>query len=329
MALTNSQYDEVMRHYDEIREAHRHEQKDHLEEVYRKIPEVKSMDDEVSTLSLMAARARVRDPEYSLSSYHQSIRELSTRRASLLAAAGYPSDYTELHFDCPICHDRGIVDGKTCVCFDHYAAELFYGRASLLEILTTENFEHFSFEWYSDKLFDESTGETPRAAATVAYRAARSVSAGIGKKDNNLYLYGTTGVGKTFLAHCIAKDLLDKGYSVMYFTAPELFDSLADSAFGRDRTEDRRKRIESADLVIIDDLGTEMVNSFTLSELFRLIDGRILRNRSTVISSNLGPQNLKNTYSERIFSRILSHYRTVRLIGEDIRLLKVLGRGTE
>lgn len=328
MALTNTQYDAVMRHYDEIREAHRHEQREHLAEIYQKIPEIKALDDEVSTLSLEAAKARVRNPESSLTSYRQKISDLSGRRVSLLQNAGYPADYTELQYDCPICRDRGVVGGKNCVCFDRFAAEFFYGRAALADILMTENFEHFSFDWYSDKLFDGTARETPREAARIAYLAAQSVCSRIGQKDNNLYLYGTTGVGKTFLAHCIAKAVLDEGYSVLFFSAPELFDSLADSAFGRDRTEDNRKRIQDADLVIIDDLGTEMVNSFTLSEFFRLIDGRITRNRSTVISSNLGPQDLKETYSERIFSRVMSHYEAVKLSGKDIRLTKALEGGS-
>ena len=143
---------------------------------------------------------------------------------------------------------------------------------------------------------------------------------------HNLLLYGDTGVGKTFLSHCIAKELIDASYSVIYFSAVQLFEHFAENTFGGKREErsDGLAPIYECDLLIIDDLGTELTNTFTASQLFACINERILRRKATIISTNLALDDIKSIYSERIFSRLSSSYTMLRLTGDDIRIQKKL-----
>ena len=170
---------------------------------------------------------------------------------------------------------------------------------------------------------DASTGKTPLDCAKNGWEAAHRLLDSLDEPDQNLYIYGNTGTGKTFLSHCIARDALDLGHSVLYFSAGEFFDVLAGTVFGH--SGDRHAGsdlIRTVDLLIIDDLGTEVTNSFTSSELFRVINSRITDSRSTVISTNLSMRMLRDTYTERVTSRIASGYRTVMLYGDDIRKKK-------
>ena len=140
-----------------------------------------------------------------------------------------------------------------------------------------------------------------------------------------LFFYGDTGVGKTFLSHCIAKELIDRSYFVLYFSAFDFFNFLAKNTFQRDHTaSDMTEYISSCDLLIIDDLGTELTNSFVSSQLFFCINDRITNRKSTIISTNLTMEDFLATYSERIFSRISSNYTMLKLIGNDIRIQKKL-----
>ena len=142
-------------------------------------------------------------------------------------------------------------------------------------------------------------------------------------KPKNLFLYGNTGVGKTFLSNCVAKDLLDSGHSVIYFTAFQLFDILSKGVFEKDSDAiAAHQNIFDCDLLIIDDLGTELSNSFTTSQLFLCVNERILRHRSTIISTNLNLAQVADIYSERTLSRISDSYTIIKLFGDDIRIKK-------
>ncbi len=155
------------------------------------------------------------------------------------------------------------------------------------EILEKENFDHFSFDFYSDTITNDSTGLTERETARRAYKMAKEFVADFDNSFQNLFFYGDTGVGKTFLSHCIAHDLLDSAHCVLYFSSFELFDFLAGSAFSRGSDAPDDEPIFDCDLLIIDDLGTELTNSFVSSQLFLCINERIMRKKSTIISTNL------------------------------------------
>lgn len=323
MPLQNFQYDTIMREYNKIQSRNRHILEQHKAEAYEKIPRLREIDDEVATLSARKARALLNREESSTEDLKAAIALLSQERKALLLCNSYPEDYLELPYNCPLCQDTGYIGSKKCTCFKKAEIELLYAQSNLKEIIKKENFDHFSFDYYSDTMKNEATGLTERETARRAYDIARGFVRDFDSSFNNLFLYGDTGVGKTFLSHCIARELLESAHCVMYFSAFDLFDLLAGSTFSRKGSTEGEEFVFDSDLLIIDDLGTELTNSFVSSQLFLCINERIMRKKSTIISTNLKLENFSETYSERTFSRIASNYHMVKLVGKDIRIQKI------
>ena len=187
----------------------------------------------------------------------------------------------------------------------------------------TENFAHFSFDYYSSEITDPATGITSLESARNAYDKAWDLIEKFREEAGNLFIYGETGVGKTYLTHCIAKELLDRSFFVLYFTSFDLFDLLSKNAFEKDsESADMAAFVYDCDLLIIDDLGTELTNSFVSSQLFCCINERIMNKKSTIISTNLTLADFMEAYSERTFSRVTSNYTMLKLVGNDIRIQK-------
>lgn len=322
MSLQNFQYDIIMREYSRRQSQVQNELEEHRKEAFHKVPRLLEIDQTVASLSAEKIRTMLQGHHGSLEDLKEEIAVLADERKALLRKNGFSPDYLEPHYYCPLCQDTGYVDGHKCSCFKKAEIELLYTQSNLTEILQKENFEHFSFDYYSDTMKNEATGLTERETARRAYDIARGFVRDFDGSFENLFLYGDTGVGKTFLSHCIAHELLESAHCVMYFSAFDLFDLLADSKFSRDKTEGQEFVFDS-DLLIIDDLGTELTNSFVSSQLFLCINERIMRRKSTIISTNLKLENFSDTYSERTFSRIASNYRMVKLEGKDIRIQKI------
>ena len=322
MALQNFQYDIIMREYNRRQSQVQHDLEERRAEAFARVPRLLEIDSEVAALSAQKARSLLQGEPGSVDDLKKDVSALSAERRSLLKKNGFSEDYLEPHYFCPICQDTGYTGGQKCSCFKKAEIELLYTQSNLTEILKKENFEHFSFDYYSDTMKNEATGLTERETARRAYDIARGFVRNFDGSFENLFLYGDTGVGKTFLSHCIAHELLESAHCVMYFSAFDLFDLLADSKFSRDKTEGQEFVFDS-DLLIIDDLGTELTNSFVSSQLFLCINERIMRRKSTIISTNLKLENFSDTYSERTFSRIASNYRMVKLEGKDIRIQKI------
>ena len=322
MALQNFQYDIIMREYSRRQSQVQHDLEERRKEAFIRVPRLLEIDQEVAALSARKARSLLQGESDTVEDLKKDVAALAQERRTLLRSNGFSVDYLEPHYFCPLCQDTGYVDGQKCSCFKKSEVELLYTQSNLKEILKKENFEHFSFDWYSDTMKNEATGLTERETARRAYDIARGFVRNFDSSFENLFLYGDTGVGKTFLSHCIAHDLLESAHCVMYFSAFDLFELLADSKFSRDKTEGQEFVFDS-DLLIIDDLGTELTNSFVSSQLFLCINERIMRRKSTIISTNLKLENFSDTYSERTFSRIASNYRMVKLEGKDIRIQKI------
>lgn len=325
MPLQNSQYDTIMREYDRKQQLHRHEMEERQKEAYEQVPRLLEINQLIATLSVRAVRYRLSEMPTESANCQKEILKLTEERKKLLIAHGYSEDYLMMQYDCPDCKDTGFIDGEKCHCFKKAAVDLLYTHSNLHEILQKENFMHFSFDYYSDTIMNEVTGLTARETAQKAVQEARRFVDTFDQEFHNLFLYGNTGVGKTFLSNCIAKELIDQAHCVIYFTAFDLFEVLAKRTFQRDQySEDIQDDILSCDLLIIDDLGTEMTNSFVTSALFQCLNERIMRKRSTIISTNLSLDQFTEKYSERIFSRITSNYTMIKLIGQDIRIQKRL-----
>lgn len=297
----------------------------HFIEVYAKVPELKSLDDSISVLSVQQARKLLNGDTHALDNLKQELSALSDRKKKLLLSNGFSTDYLLPTYECNDCHDTGYVENEKCHCFKKAIIELLYTQSNLTELLELENFNTFSFDYYSNNHIDPKTGLSSLATMQKALTYCHEFVTEFGKTFSNLFMYGDTGVGKTFLSHCIAKELIESTYSVIYFTSFELFDIFEKTRFEKDKTAELMyDHIFNCDLLIIDDLGTELSNSFTTSQLFLCLNERLLRKKPTIISTNLSLDSFHDIYSERTFSRISSNYTMLRLIGDDIRIKKKL-----
>ena len=321
MALSNSQYEAIRKEYQRTRDENRILAEARLREVCEAVPEYLPLSESVSTLSVARARRMLEGDEDALSGLHQELAELACRRKCLLAEHGFPEDYLEPVYRCPDCQDTGYVTSdqglKTkCHCFRQQEISLLYAQSHIQELIERENFSVLSYEYYQ--------GEDLRrfeAAVGISRKFIRE----FGEVCRNLFFYGTVGTGKSFLSGCIARELLQRGCSVLYFSAAGLFDTLARYTFDgrlKDSLQDFCEDLYGCDLLILDDLGTEITNSFVTSALFSCLNERHLRGRSTLISTNISLEELRDRYSDRIFSRISSGFTLCKLTGPDIRILK-------
>ena len=333
MGLTNTQYNTIMRDYQRQQAKNQRDLAARTEDLYGKYPQLSEIDAAVAAAGTACARRLLSDGPSSVQELRDRIAGLSARRKEILRKAGYPDDYLTPRFRCPDCRDTGYIGSERCHCFKQAAIDLLYTQSNLREVLSRENFSSFSLDYYSEKITDPLTGLSARKTAERALEECRRFVQEFDDRFENLFLYGDTGLGKTFLAHCVAKELLESAHSVVYFSSFGLFELFADSTFGRKEEYGRREEPDRAameehifdcDLLIIDDLGTELANSFVCSQLFHVLNERIQYRRSTLISTNLALQTFADTYSERVFSRISSNYTMLRMFGEDIRIKKKL-----
>ena len=323
MPLINTQYDSIMREYARRQARSRQELEERLARIHRELPALSSLEDEITACQAGKVRAAVSQDRKQAEALDAALQELVRKRESLLAAHGLKPSDLEPVYACPDCQDTGYIGEQKCHCFLQAEIDLLYHQSHLREVLERENFRTFSYEWYE--------GED-REIMRRNVMDARLFIEHFDDSFQNLLLLGAVGTGKTFLSNCIAKELMDSCHSVVYLTAFQLFELLSQAAFGRDRQGQSGRQaypyIFDCDLLIIDDLGTELPNSFTVSQLFLCVNERILRKKSTLISSNLDMEALRNIYSERTLSRIISCYTIRQLPGSDIRIRKKLNAGS-
>lgn len=326
MSLTNTQYAAVMRMYDDIHTRNVAIQNERYNEVIKLCPQYQTIEDEIISISMQEAARRIGkdSPNTDTDEFNSRLQTLITRKSELLASIGRPADYLDDIYTCNICHDTGYVNGERCSCFKKKAIDLIYHDSNLKNITSNENFSTFSFDWYDKTTIDSATGLTPYNNIRKVFDVCQSFVRNFDTSFANLLLLGETGVGKTFLSNCIAKELLDSYHSVIYLTAIELFKCFENVDFNKGESVEYQdvSYFMDCDLLIIDDLGTENYNSYTISKLFYVINERILRRKSVIISTNLSMPQLEDVYTERIFSRFISAYSIHRLFCDDIRIQK-------
>lgn len=324
MSLTTSQYRAILDSYDRLQRNNKMEENRRKDEIYEAIPEIRQIDSQIAHISLSEARRRILHPkEYNPASLHDEIYALSMEKVNLLVIHRYPPDYLDPIYHCPVCKDTGYDGSEKCHCFRKQVMNILYDQSNLKEQVQQKNFRTFRPDYYDDACLPGKSFSPRDNILNILEKCHHFLDTFSQAPGQNLLISGNTGVGKTFLTYCIAAELLKKEVGVIYLTAHQFFDRLADYTFRREQeNSDTLSFLLDCELLIIDDLGTELNNGFINSQLFLCINERILRQKSTIISTNLSLKQLSHTYTERISSRIIESYRHLHIFGDDIRIKK-------
>ncbi len=245
------------------------------------------------------------------------------RIKKLLTKAGFTHDALEYKPMCKTCLDKGFADGRICTCLEHFQAKELFEMSNIKTLMEKENFSSFDIELYSDSYQGKSI--SPKENMRNVLDKVGLFIKNFGAVSENLFIQGKVGVGKSFLTHCIAKELNDKGYSVMYITAFNLVNTLSDISFGRG-DKALYDTIINSDLLIIDDFGCERQTDFSETQILNVINDRIINGAAIIISTNLTASEMNSSYGERIMSRIIGNFTGIKIYGEDLRLRKAAQR---
>ncbi|TCW33447.1 DNA replication protein DnaC [Thermohydrogenium kirishiense] len=319
----NNLVQEVLREYEMLRDKSLKEALMRRQEVYKKIPEISNIDDEIKDIGIEISKSIFLKPQKHkelLENLRSRLNALKKKKADLLRSNGYPETYMEQKFECNICKDTGYVNNKRCKCFEQKLINLYYRQSSIEDITKIENFSNFDYYLYSDKPYKGKM--SPRENMKSIVDVAKDFIDNFDNEKESLFFYGDSGLGKTFLSNCIAKELLDRGKVVLYRTAPDLIEGLRLNKLNSDNDSyfEYTDLLRECDLLIIDDLGTEPITPFSLQEIFSIVNARLLANKKFIISTNLPLSEVMNIYPERLCSRILGNFKLLNFYGEDIRI---------
>ena len=291
-------------------------------ELHERFPQIAEIDRALSTTGLRIMREALNGRE-GLAERIRRLEEgnnmLLEARAELLRANGYPADYSDVHYECKECMDTGFLNGKMCKCLRTALNYAGYESSGVLKLIEKQNFDTFELKYYD--------GNERLNMERVLQRAKSYAADFDGASMKNLLFVGTTGLGKTHLSSAIAKVIIDHGYDVVYESAQKIFSDFEAERFGRvPAGEDRTRRYMECDLLIIDDLGTEMQTQFTVPCLYNLINSRLISEKSMIISTNVRKEELLAKYSDRITSRLFGEFEICVFAGKDIRSQKLMRR---
>ena len=327
MSQKNRIYKAIQREYEQIRSRNAAALRQRKEQVYSHVPRISEIEDEMSLLGIRIGGLVIKQPERAVelaAKLRQDIAQLRKEKDRLLCENGYSIETLNLEYDCQKCNDTGYIGTDKCTCMKQKLMDAAYDQSNVRQIIEIENFDTFDIRLYSEST-DPSIGLSPRENMKEILRICLKFTKNFGREYNNLLFHGGTGLGKTFICNCIAKELLDNGFTVLYMTAGQLFKMIEEQRFGKmddEEKEDYTDDILDADLFIIDDLGTEFSTILSSSELFHIINARLLKRRPVVLSTNLSPANFVDQYSDRLVSRMMGEYEILHIIGNDIRVLK-------
>ena len=296
--------------------------------LFTQCPELSDIDRQLKGTILDVITSCLRsgsDPGPSLGVIRDKNMDLQVRQTQLLQELGYPPDALDDKSLCPKCNDTGWQGAEMCECLKALCAEEQVKELSKLLDLGEQSFDHFSLDWYSPLPWPGETA-SPRENMELVYEICLNYAQKFGKfYFQNLFLTGDPGLGKTFLSACMARTVAENGFSVVYDTAANLFSKFEEQKFSRNVYEGEEARGETrkylgCDLLILDDLGSEFTTPFVQSTLYTLVNTRLVRGKSTVISSNLTMDGMRARYNGQTASRLEGEYHVLRFYGEDIRL---------
>lgn len=322
--MTNNYHLEIMNLYDKIKEKQKNALESRKAEVKKRVPEIDEIENRIGKLCIKVSLAAFQDSsnrDNHLKKLKEDITNLRVEKSELLVSNGYPLDYLDIHYSCNKCKDTGFIGLQKCSCYRQKLNSIYYRNSDLFIVSAEHSFANFNMNFYSDKKNGREKFSPKENMKNIVNNCLRYIT-NFNSTSENLLFYGNPGTGKTFLSHCVAKELIDNGYFIVYKTSEELIKNLKDIRFNSNVTlEDH---LINCDLLIIDDLGTEVSSEFAISELFNLLNTKLLRNKKMLISSNFSLDELLSIYSERITSRLFGNFTLFKFYGDDIRLQKSL-----
>lgn len=328
MRYNKELYSKVRREFDAKRLNHLNELDQRREEVYRKCPRICEIEQEIEQNGMKLAQLAIRgqqDVEELAQQVARRNAKLVDEKKTLLHTNGFAEDYMTNVWDCAKCEDKGEFDFSFCDCFQKRMLEKAYEQSNMARMMQQQTFENFRLDFYSDRPEDGQESVSPRAQMKyIAGQCMQFAQQFERDTQRSLFMFGPTGQGKTFLSSCIAKVVMDRGYTVLYQTAGTLFSMIADSKFASYDAPVKMdvENLHQCDLLIIDDVGTEVITQYTVSVFFELLNSRMVSGKKMVLNSNLSLKELQDIYSQRIASRIAG-FEILRFIGtRDIRLMK-------
>lgn len=334
--MSNNILNELLSEYEQKRTQAELDADERKKVLYNEIPVLGEIEAELNTFAIETAKNILNGSSASLDDLNKKVKDLKKKKKDIFVKNNLPEDYLEPHYSCKKCNDTGYIrsDGKEsilCTCLKQKILNISYNKSNISN-LDKENFDSFDPNLFSAEVnFDKNKiNISPRENIIgIKQKCIEFVDNFDNPNYKNLLFTGNTGLGKTFVSNCIANEMIKRGKNVLYQTAPVLLESVIDyklSKYKSSNNSDFYKNILESDLLIIDDLGTECINSMKLSELFTILNTRLLnlnnRVTKTIISTNLGINNIFKNYEERIGSRIAGFYDIYYFFGDDIRFKK-------
>lgn len=322
MGYNQENYVRIRREYENKYRLARADAERRRAEALEAIPDLRLIEQELGKtgLTLMRIAMEGEDLEQGLEKARQRNAVLQEHKRLLLESHGYPADYTEVRYECPLCMDEGFVDCKMCSCMKEKLILAAYESSGMLDLLKTQSFENFDLSYYQSK------PELHRHMAGVLASLKQYAEGFVPGESENLLLQGGTGLGKTHLSTSVAATVIRKGFDVFYAPAIGMMSDFEVQRFGNSgggETGAGTSPYFDSDLLILDDLGTEVVNQFTLSTLYNVINTRINRRKCTIINTNLTFDEIRAKYADRVTSRIFGEFRPLTFYGVDIRAQKL------
>lgn len=285
------------------------------------IPELEEIDQALckTGLIIMNAAMQGENVEQKIEEVRRENVALQEKKRRLLLANGFPADYTEVKYECPLCQDEGFYEFKICNCMKKKLVEAAYESSGMAHLLRSQSFDNFDLSYYAD---DPRTVAHMKRVLDICKSYAENFDP---DKAENMIFMGGTGLGKTHISTSVARTVIDKGCDVFYAGAITLFSDFEVQRYGNSaggETGLGTSQYFDCDLLIIDDLGTEVINQFTASVLYNIINTRLSRKKSTIINTNFSQDDLRAKYADRITSRIFGEYRIIPFVGKDVRMKK-------
>lgn len=320
-------FSKILYEYQLKRDRAQIEHEENLAVLHAKFPELAKLDNEIYELNLRLSKLAITREINKMPILKSQIDKKIAKKHELLESKGITSTMLKVHHDCNACKDTGFVEKNSryekCTCLINRLIKEAYNNSNITDKIENENFSQFDIDLFDDIITDEE--KSPRKNMEFLKRISHTFIDDFGKKDQkSLLFYGPPGLGKTFLCTSIAKGLMDNSKTVLYYSSSELFNRLSDFTFSRETflktsSKEIHDLIMDTQMLIIDDLGSEMTNSFVINQLFNILNIREMHSRKLIISTNLTPKELNHVYGDRIFSRLVMNFDFYKFYGSDIR----------